>query len=181
MSESIMLKNVRVSFPHLFKKPIINGDEGKHGASLMLDPKANKKEIAAIESAIDDLLGERNKGKSLASDKLCLRDGEDKGREEYEGYMVLSANSRKAPLVLGKQREVIKGEDDCEIYAGCYVNAKVSLWFQNNQYGKRVNCELIAIQFAKEGDSLDGGKVSVDEAVEGFDDLDGDDDDFLAA
>lgn len=176
-----MLKNARVSFPHLFEKPLINGDEGKCGAVLMLDPKSNKNEIAAINDAIEALLTEKNKGKKIPAEKLCLRDGEEKGREEYEGYMVLSANSKSKPIVLGKQREVIKDPDDCEIYAGCYVNAKVSLWFQNNQYGKRVNCELIAIQFAKDGDALDGGRVSVDEAVDGFDDLDGDDDDFLAA
>lgn len=181
MSDMIMVKKARVSFPHLFKKPMINGSEGKRGANLMLDPKTNAVTIKAIENKIQELTKERFKGKKIPSDKLCLRNGEDKGRSEYEGYEILSANSKDRPLVLGKQLEVIKDEEDCEIYSGCYVNAKVRLWAQDNQYGKRINCELVAIQFAAHGEALDGVRVSVDEAVDGFDDMDDDDDDYLNA
>lgn len=190
MSDFIMIKNARVSFPHLFTKPIINGKEGKYGATLMLDPAKHKKTIATIKSEIQSLIKDRLKGKRLPSDKLCLREGADKGRDEYEGYLVLSTNSKNRPAVLSTNgRDIVTDEDDCTIYAGCYVNAKVRLWAQDNKYGKRINSEMVAIQFAADGESLDDSHVSLDEAAEGFEsvgedreeDVGDDDDDFLAA
>ncbi|EGG93549.1 phage-like protein [gamma proteobacterium IMCC1989] len=182
MSDFIMINNVRVSFPHLFKKPIINGEEGKCGATLMLDPEAHSKSIAVINKQIEALFKEKFKGRKLPAEKLCLRDGEDKGRTEYEGFQILSANSKGKPLVISTNgKDTVNDEDDCPIYAGCYVNAKVRLWAQDNSYGKRVNCELVAIQFAADGETLDGTHVSVDEAMDGFGGVTEDDDDFLAA
>lgn len=178
MSDFIMIRNVRCSFPHLFKRPIINGDEGAYGTTLMLDPKEHAKEIAKIEAGIEDLLKEKFKGKKLASDKICLREGNDNIRDEYEGYMTISANAREKPVVLaGNGRDRITDPEDCKIYAGCRVNAKIELWFQNNTWGKRVNATLVAIQFAADDEPL-VAHTSVDVAKEGFDAVDEDDLDF---
>lgn len=179
-NEFIFIKNARVSFPHLFTKPIINGNEGKCGCTLMLDPETNATHIKAIQQEIDAITQDKFKGRKLPSDKICLRDGEDKGRPEYEGLMVISANSKDRPFVLGNNRKQITSEEECDIYSGCYVNAKIRLWAQNNNYGKRINAELIAIQFAGDGESLDGSYVSADVAAEGFEDTSEDDLDFLS-
>ena len=32
-------------------------------------------------------------------------------------------------------------EKDSKPYAGCYVNAKLQLWTQDNQHGKGIRCE----------------------------------------
>ncbi|MBT8152731.1 DUF2815 family protein [Epibacterium ulvae] len=180
-NEFIMIKDARVSFPHLFTPPTINGEEGKCGATLMLDPETHKKVVAQIEDRISELSQFKFKGRKLPSEKLCMRAGEDKGRPEYDGTLVLSANCKDRPVVLrGDGRTRVHEERDSQIYAGCYVNAKVRLWAQDNQYGKRINAELVAIQFMRDGDPLDGSYVSEDEAVEGFGEVD-DNDDFLAA
>ncbi len=180
-NDFIMIPKARVSFPHLFTPPVINGEEGKCGAVLMLDPATHAAEIKKIEDAIAALCKEKNKGRKLPSDKLCLRDGDDKGRSEYEGLHVLSANSRGKPLVLrGDGKTRIEEATDSAIYAGCFVNAKIRLWFQDNQYGKRVNAELVAIQFAVHGAALDGTYISEDVAAEGFGTVDADDDMFAA-
>lgn len=177
--EFIMISGARVSFPHLFKPPVINGEEGKCGAVFMLEPEKHAKVIAKIEEGIADLCAQKFKGRKLPSDKLCLRDGEDKGRPEYEGYMVLSANNRNRPVVLrGDGKTKIEDETDSPIYGGCHTNAKIRLWAQDNKYGKRINCELIAIQFHSDGDPLDGSYVSEEDAVSGFSEVD-DGDDFL--
>lgn len=182
MSNFIIIKNVRVSFPHLFTRPMINGEEGKCGATLMLDPDKHSVSIKAIEKQIAELFKDKFKGRKLPSEKLCLRDGEDKGRPEYEGLKVLSANSKTKPMVISVNgKDTINDEDDCPIYAGCYVNAKIRLWAQDNNYGKRINAELVAIQFAAEGEALDGAHVSAEEAMEGFEAISEDDDNFLAA
>ena len=182
MSDFIMLKNVRVSFPHLFSRPYVNGEEGKCGATLMLEPKENSEAIQLIQEQIDELVNAKFKGRSVASDRLCLRAGEDKGRSEYQGYLVLSANSKGRPLVISNDgRTLITSQEDCPIYAGCYVNAKIRLWSQNKHYGKRINAELIALQFAKHGEPLDGAYVSVEEAMAGFGDITQESEDLLAA
>jgi hypothetical protein len=179
--DMIMITGARVSFPHLFKRPTIDGEEGSYGAVLMLDPKKHAKVISTIEKGITELSKFKFKGKKIPSDKLCLRDGDDKGRTEYEGYQILSANTRNKPLVIGGDgRNVITDEEDNPIYAGCVVNVKIRLWAQDNRYGKRVNAELVAIQFSKDGEPLDGSYVSAEDAISGFDAVE-DEDDFLAA
>lgn len=166
----IMIKDVRCSFPHLFEKPIINGQEGKCGAALMLEPGKHANAIAQIKKAIQALATERLKGRVPPSDKLCLRPGEDKGRPEYDGHVILSANSRTRPAVVSHFGSgTITDPQQNAIYGGCYVNAKVRLWAQDNNFGKRINCELVAIQFCRDGEPLDGMHVSEEQAVEGFD------------
>lgn len=182
-NDSIFISGARVSFPHLFRRPVINGEEGKCGAVLMLDPEEHKAVLGQIRDTIATLCKDRLKGRKLPSDKLCLRDGTEKGVPEYDGYQILSANSRSKPFVIGTDgRTEITSEDDCRIYAGCHVNAKVRLWVQDNKFGKRINCELMAIQFQRDGDPLDGSYVSREDAVSGFGAVEGAElDDFLAA
>jgi ssDNA-binding protein len=187
----IFITGARVSFPHLFKKPIINGDEGKCGAKLMLETDADA--VKPIKTNVSDLIKSKLKIKKLPASKLCLRDGDEEGRPEYEGLLVLSANCKGKPIVVDSTgRGVISDEADSDIYAGCFVNAKIRLWAQDNTYGKRVNAELVSIQFAAHGEPLDDSFVSVDDAVDGFGSTEGgssdndnsDDDDpkdFLAA
>ena len=182
MSDFIMIKNARVSFPHLFTRPVINGEDGKCGATLLLDPDKHVVSITAIKKRMAALVKEKLKGRKLSAEKLCLRAGEDRGRPEYEGYQVLSANSKNKPIVISANgTDTIHSEDDCPIYAGCQVNVKVRLWAQDNRYGKRINAELVAIQFAADGEALDGAYVSVEDAIDGFGGVIEDDEDFLAA
>lgn len=182
MAEFIMLRDVRCSFPHLFTRPIINGDESKCGAQLMLEPDRHKAALAELSAEMKAIASDTLKGRMPPSDKLCLRKGEDRGRAEYDGYIVLSANTRDKPIVIaGDGRSVIQEEKDSQIYAGCYVNAKVRLWGQDNKHGKRINGELISIQFARDGEPLDASYVAVDEAVAGFDPVEGHDTGTMAA
>ena len=58
MSDTIIVKNVRISFPSLFTKPVINGQEGKFGAKFILDPESNKAAIRDLESRIAVLVRE---------------------------------------------------------------------------------------------------------------------------
>ncbi|CAM3777162.1 ssDNA-binding protein [Litorimonas haliclonae] len=179
MSQFIFIKGARVSFPHLFTKPIINGDEGSCGATLMLDRTKHKATIEKIKADGEELRKNALKNARVPDDKWCLRAGEDKGRPEYDGYDVVSANNRGRPTVIdGTGTGVVTNEEDNKIYAGCYVNAKIRLWAQNNKYGKRINAELVSIQFSADGEPLDSSYVSVDEAMEGFG-ATGTDDDFL--
>lgn len=172
MTSFIMIRKARVSFPHLFTRPVINGEQGKYGATLVLDPKENETALNAIQKEITNLIKEKFKSRKLAPEKICLRNGDDKSRAEYEGYQVLSANSRDKPIIISNTgNEVLQDEEECAIYPGCFVNAKIRLWPQDNNFGKRINAELVAIQFAGEGEALDKGGVNLKEIMEGFDEI----------
>lgn len=165
----IMLKNVRVSFPHLFERSRYEDGEGKFGATLLLDPATDQAQIKAVQSEIQRLLTEKLNGIKLSSDRLCLRARPD--RAEYGDSLALSANSNSQPVVIDVQRNQVLDKDKNPIYPGCYVNAKISLWAQSNKHGKRVNANLVAIQFAADGDSFSDAHVPIDVAMAGFDDV----------
>jgi hypothetical protein len=48
------------------------------------------------------------------------------------------------------------------------------LWTQNNSYGKRVNANLLGVQFYKDGEPFAAGEIAGDDDFEDF----GSDDDF---
>lgn len=181
MSEYTLIKDARCAFPHLFGKPIINGAEGKAGCKFLLEVKQHAATIAEIKAKITELAQEKWKAKTLAPEKLCLRNGSELERPEYEGHFVLSTSTLKDPIVVDRTLARITDPRDCPIYGGCRVNAKVRLWVQDNKFGRRINCELITIQFGRDDEPLDSHYVSHEEAVEGFDAVADDDYDPLAA
>ncbi len=68
-------------------------------------------------------------------------------------------------------------EEDGVIYAGCYVNASIEIWAQDNQYGKAIRATLRGVQFFRDGDAFTANNVA---AADEFDDLSVDGDDDLA-
>jgi hypothetical protein len=47
-----------------------------------------------------------------------------------------------------------------KLYGGCYVNAAINPWLQDNTAGRGVRCDLVAIQFAKDGEPF--GEAAAD-------------------
>jgi hypothetical protein len=84
------------------------------------------------------------------------------GRDEYQGMYTLKASTKKRPLVIGRDQSPIT-ESDNAVYAGCYVNAIVTIWAQNNQFGKRINAQLDGVQFNRNGEPFGDGAVTVNE------------------
>ena len=167
----IILKNVRVSFPSLFKKGSFNGEETKYEATFLLNKEEHADSIAEIKAQIADLVKVNLKGAKVPADKLCLRDGDEVEYNGYAGCYSIKCSTKKRPIVIDRDRSPLT-EDDNKPYGGCYVNASIDLWVQNNAYGKRVNSTLLAVQFAKDGEPFADG-TSGD--VNDFDMLDDDD------
>lgn len=46
-----------------------------------------------------------------------------------------------------------------KMYGGCYVNAAVRPWLQENKFGRGVRCDLIALQFCADGEAFGEGDV----------------------
>jgi hypothetical protein len=170
----IILKNVRISFPDLFKKGIFNGEETKYGATFLLNKEEHADSIADIKAQIAELVKTNLKGAKIAADKLCLRDGDDVEYDGYAGCYSIKCSTKKRPIVIDRDRSPLT-EDDGKPYAGCYVNASIDLWVQNNAYGKRVNSTLLAVQFFKDGEPFSDGSTG---DINDFDLFDSDDDMF---
>ncbi len=166
------INNVRLSFPSLFHKARFNGEETKYEANFLI-PK-DSEQAKTIKDAIDNLLKVDLKGAKLGPDKLCIKDGDDLKYDGHAGHWSLKASNAKRFLVIDKDKTPLT-EEDGRIYAGCYVNAIVELWAQNNAYGKRINATLMGVQFAKDGDAFGGGnRVTLDD----FEEVDDDDNPF---
>lgn len=170
----IKLKNVRLTFPVLFEARTVNG-EGKpaFSASFLLDPA--DPQVKALNQAIEQVAREKWGAKTDAvlkqmrgQDKVCLHDGDLKSNYDgFPGSLYVSARSTTRPLVIDKDRSPLT-EADGKPYAGCYVNASVELWAQDNNYGKRINAGLRGVQFFRDGDAFAGGGAASEDE---FDDI----------
>jgi len=176
-----MLKNVRLAFPTLFTPKSVNGGDPTFSASLIIEPGS------AAETAIRKAINEAAEAKWGAKaktelahlekkDKLCLHDGDDKSRYSgFEGNIYVSATNRSRPKLFDRHKDPVVEADDL-LYAGCYVNVAVDVWAQDNQFGRRVNASLLAMQFFRHGDAFAGGAQA---SSDDFDDLGDEDDDEL--
>lgn len=174
----IKLQNVRLSFPSLFRKAVFEGSETKYEATFLLDKEKHADLIKSIKAEIAKRIKDDLKGAKLSADRICLKDGDDFDYAGYAGHMSFKAANPKRPLVIDRDKTPLT-EDDNRLYAGCYVNAVVELWVQNNGYGKRINANLLGVQFFKDGEPFaDGESGSVDD-FDAFEDDAGDDDDFF--
>lgn len=170
----ITLNNVRISFPSLFHKAVFNGEETKYEATFLINKQSQADLIEKLEDAVREKIKVDLKGAKLGADKICFKDGEDIDYEGYAGHMSIKASSNRRPLVIDRDRSPIT-EDDNVIYAGCYVNAIIELWAQNNNWGKRINANLMGVQFVKDGEAFGDSQVA---SVSDFDIVEGGDDDF---
>lgn len=165
----ITLKNVRLSFPSLFKKAVFNGEETKYEATLLLDKKKHAELITELKDAINEKIKTDLKGAKVASDKICLRDGEDVSYDGYAGcYSIKAANNRR-PIVIDRDKSPLT-EADGKPYGGCYVNAIIELWCQNNSYGKRINANLLGVQFFADGEPFASGETASEDDFDAFSD-----------
>lgn len=183
MEHKIIVKNARLSFPRLFRAEGMideNGNEGKKKFSCQLLLDADDPQIKAIEKEIEKVKDEKwGKGKHPKNMKqMCLKDGDDFDFETHVGMKVITASESRRPGVCNRDKTPVAEEDDV-IYAGCYVNAVIVLWAQDNKWGKGVNAGLKAVQFAKDGEAFGADPVDMDEEFDDLSDMDEDDEDCL--
>jgi hypothetical protein len=188
----VQLKGVRLAFPDLFKPRAFEGsDVEKYGATFLLDKVKDAEQILAVRRAMTETAIQKwtkEKLPKLGDDKKCLRDGDLKDFDGFDGTMYIHATSNVQQAVVdGALREL--NERSGLVYAGCYVNASIDIWAQDNKFGKRINATLGAVQFAGHGEAFSGGAKKMDPASEfeayeqpaGLDSLDREGDGYGAA
>lgn len=162
----IWLKNVRLAFPNLWEATKVNG-EGKAAFSASFILPRNHPQIAEIKKALRAVADAKWGAKGAAtytalekSDKLALHDGDTKAQYAgFEGNLFINARNETRPTVKDTDGATPLVQGDGKPYGGCYVWANVEFWAQDNQYGKRINATLRAVQFLRDGESFGGGSL----------------------
>lgn len=161
----IKIKYARCIYPSLFRTEVFKGeDTQKYSITLILDKEKDAAVIEEIQAEIDRRVKDL-KVKKLGADKICLKDGDESGIAEYEGCYTIKATRKKKPKVFDSEGDETDDED--LIYGGCFVNAIIDLWTQNNSWGKRVNANIYGVKFVDDGEPLGGLTVT----AEDFEDL----------
>ena len=167
----VILKNVRLSSPSLYHTEVYNGeDTGKYACTLLLHKENDAAQIEALKKAAQDVLNEKyGIGKIPKGFKMPFVDGDEKEYDGYEGHISIKASTKRRPTTIDKNKTPVV-EEDGVFYAGCRVNASVSAWVMDNNYGKKVLFSLNGVQFNRhdapfgsDGDSSDDFDVIADD------------------
>lgn len=182
---AIRLENVRASYPHVFKAQENTGDDGTVSKTFSINVLMPKDTHRAAKdlcvTVINDMLTEKKLGK-LAADRKFIKDGDLSAKDENEGMWVVGAREKNRPSLrsskkdpkTGKAKRLDPEKDAGVIYGGCYVTILIRPWWQDNKYGKRINANLLAVQFLRDGEPFGEGRISEDDID---DRLDAEDDD----
>jgi hypothetical protein len=172
-SEVIKLPRVRLSFAELFKaKAFAEGQEAYFKATFLLDPSnaEHAKVLGKLKASVESLTAEAFNGEKLPADRICIANGNTKKYDGYAGMIAVSSSNKVRPVVVNRARQpVAEGDAECP-YSGCYVNASITLWTQNNKFGKRINANLRGVQFVDDGEAFGIAPVDADEEFEMLED-----------
>lgn len=170
----LTIKNVRLAFPELWEAKTVNGEgEPAFSASFLLPP--DHPQLAEIRKAEQQVGQDKWAAKwatvqkeILANNRMALKNGDTKASYDgFPGNHFISSRNKTRPTVIDRDRSQLTAKDG-KPYSGCYVNAIIELWAQDNSYGKRINASLSGVQFLKDGEPFSGGRpADADE----FDDL----------
>lgn len=167
----LMLKNKRIGFPALATPQAIGDGEPAYGGRLIVDP--NDDDVSVIDAAIRDVA--KAKWKDTAEDvltvlreekRICFEKAAYRNKKTgkvydgFEGKFSLGVRNPKVrPTIVDRFGNEVTEKDDIGrlIYSGCYVHAKVEFWAQDNSFGRRINCSLLGVMFAEDGESFGGG------------------------
>jgi hypothetical protein len=177
MSVDLMLKRVRLSFPTLWTPREYEVGDGKPrwSAAFLIEPgSANDK---AIRAAVQEVAAEEFKNKAAQvlaaiatnTQKNCYTDGCPGGLPKYDGYdgmwalsthraKITKAGEQQPPLIINRDKSPLLANSG-KPYAGCYVNAKVSIYAQGGA-NQGIRASFSAVQFWEDGDAFSGSTPS---------------------
>lgn len=186
----VVLKNVRLGFPKLWKPEAATEDgKPKFGGNFILNPEdpTGADNIKRMKAAMTHAAKAKWEDKwervvgALEKNRKCLRDGNTNANSEgdvydgFEGMMYVAASNPRRPQILDRDKTPIT-EDDGVIYAGCYVDAVVSVYATNKkeQGGNGIFATLEIVRFRKDGEPFGAAPLDADDYLDDMEDEDGD-------
>lgn len=194
---TIVVKKVWLSYPNLWEDKLKERTDPKTGekipkrfsASGIMPIATHKKEIIALKNYLRDLCREHF-GMEVDPSNLCLRDGKYQPGDEYKSawYLATGNTLERPPQTVDRNPSKEVTFKDHKLYPGALVNIMFKLWIQNNDYGKKINANLLIVQFVDDGKEFgEGSGPAASDAMDDIssefpdeeEDIGGDDDDGL--
>lgn len=194
--KTILLQNVRLSFPFVGKPGVDENETGEKKESwrlMAMLPKATHEEAKNLVKELILELMTKNEVK-VPKENWCLTDGDsdkysEKKYEDMHGHFLVSAkDGQRRPTVRNQKAEVVDdiAKIDNMIYGGCWAHVMIRPWYFNGTtknskktYPKRMLAGLNSLQFVKDDKPFGQGRIddsdvysSVDGAGNGMDDDD---------
>lgn len=185
---TVILKNVRLSYPDLHKpgKPLNDGDTPKYGAQFIFDQDSSAAIEAknALTAAAKETFGENWQAivSAMEKSKKCLRKGDDNltkdgaVRDGYGGKLYLVARNKAKPLLIGGRKDAngqfpVLTEESGKPYGGCFVNVKVDIKAMKakDRIPNQIYASLLTVQFVSDGEAFGAAPGT----SEGFDEVEG--------
>lgn len=182
----VFLRNVRLSFNNLFEPKEFTPGDGKprYSARFLVEPGSENdvKIQEAIKAEADLAMGKKSEMflKQCAgnANKYCYLDGDLKEYEGHAGKKYIACHRKGSdgrPTVIDRDRTPLNINDG-KPYAGCYVNAFVTIYIQSDGQFPGVRASFTGVQFSKDGDAFSGASAA---SAEDFDDVSNTEEDDL--
>lgn len=174
MGQKVVLKNVTVAYPDVWKAKEYTEGDGKprYTCNYLIEPNSeNDKAIraainaAAVETWKDDAIVTLRR---VSGDKatFCYRNGATQKNERFHGMWFIAGSRREAdgrPGVCGPGgKDDRLTEESGKPYSGCIANATIDIWAQKGKY-EGVRCTLLGLQFVADGPAFSGSPASTDD------------------
>lgn len=180
-TDNLIYVSARAAFPWLASPQEQTNDRGEktHTYSCDLIFPPNDPGVAKFMQVYAAIAADKWKENAQAamqqinSDKRtrCFGSGDEKKSQKtfqvhpgYAGNVYITARNTNQPQIIDVDGRRIDPNNTlalraaaAKIYGGCYVNAVIKPWPQANSKGIGIRCELVAIQFAKDGEAFGAG------------------------
>ncbi len=160
----VKIENVRFSYPHL-DKPYKGKDakpdaKGKFSIKGMIKESTHKAAMEVLNERIAELMAEK-KVKRIPGKDRFLRDGNEEKEEVYEDHWIISASEERRPAVRDKRAQLVTDADEIAelIEGGYWGHILIRPWFQDNDYGQKVNAGLVGVQHVKDDETFGTGRI----------------------
>jgi len=184
MSDIIFLSKVRLSFPHLAEPHAAGNNPGalkKYSADFIMpeDHPGFKQFMTKYGELALAKWGQHSAQvmQLIQGDRKlrCFGKGDEKIDKKtfqpysgYAGQAFISANKIEAPQMIEQNGQPVDPSNTMayqamarKLYGGCYVNAAIKPWVQDNSHGRGIRCDLVAVQFAGDGEAFGDGQPDV--------------------
>ena len=168
---NIWIKRARLSFPALVKPKSVQGSEPKYSADFILAPDAPEwKELMdhitalatekwgdAAPNILNMINGDkRSRCYGNGNEKIKTSDGAGTVYAGYEGNLYVGGNNSSQPQLIGADAQPLPPTANLnELFnGGNYVSGILNIWLQDNQFGKAVRANIVAVQFLEKGESF---------------------------
>lgn len=161
----IRIDNIRGSYVHVDKpykgKTDPADKEAKYSMVAILPKGTHADARALITDAIAAILKEKNKGAGVKSDAKFLRDGDDAAKPEYANAWTVNCSEARKPSARDGRGQLMQEEREIRdtFVSGYWFNILIRPWFQDNDFGKKVNAGFVGIQFVKRDDTFGDGVI----------------------